>query len=283
MNPQTLVSTTECFSHLDDPNWVIVDCRFTLSDPHRGERDYLAAHIPGARYAHLDRDLSAPVIPGKTGRHPLPEIDRTAQTFSRLGIGPESQVIAYDDAGGGLAAARLWWLLRWLGHTAAAVLDGGWQKWAAEGRPTRGGNESWSPEKFVPHPRPELVFSGDQVEQASQDERYRLVDVRAATRFSGQVEPIDPVAGHIPAARNAPYLDNLAPGGTFLQAEELRRRLLGLLGDVPAERVVFYCGSGVTAAQGVLAMLHSGLGEARLYAGSWSEWITDPERPVASG
>ncbi|HEX7975068.1 MAG TPA: rhodanese-like domain-containing protein, partial [Anaerolineales bacterium] len=196
----TLISTTELASHLEDPNWAIFDCRFSLADTGRGLRDYIQAHIPGAVYAHLDADLSGPVIPGQTGRHPLPPVEGAARTFSAWGIADEVQVVAYDDAGGALAAGRLWWMLRWLGHANATVLDGGWQAWLAEGRPVRSGQQTRSPRRFVPHLRPELLVTTSQVDAMRQDPAYRVFDARAAERYRGENETIDPVAGHIPGA-----------------------------------------------------------------------------------
>jgi len=278
----TLIDPETLQAHLDDPDWVVVDCRFSLSDPAYGRRAYQDAHIPGAVYAHLDEDLSGPIVPGRTGRHPLPDPDRLAQKLGAWGIDNRTQVVAYDDAGGAFAA-RLWWLLGWLGHDAVAVLDGGWSRWVREGRPVRSGIETRSPRTFVPRIRPERVVSADEVLQHLHDPAWRLLDARAPARYRGEQEPIDPVAGHIPGAVNAPFAENLTPDGTFRPSEQLRQRFEALLGDVPSERVVCYCGSGVTAAHNLLAMAHAGLPGARLYAGSWSEWITDPRRPVARG
>lgn len=281
MTYKTLISTNELAAHLDNPEWAIFDCRFSLDRPERGCEDYRAAHIPGAIYAHLDKDLSGPVVAGKTGRHPLPEPAAAAEKFSSWGIGPGVQVVVYDDAGGALAAVRLWWMLRWLGHEAAAVLDGGWNRWIAEGRAVREGVESRPARTFTPAPRPGMLAAVDEVEKLRQDPSYRLFDVRAAERYRGQSETIDPVAGHIPGAISAPYMDNLTPDGLFRPPAELEQHYQRYLGKTPPERAVFYCGSGVTSIHSILAMLHAGLGEARLYAGSWSEWIADPERPVA--
>jgi thiosulfate/3-mercaptopyruvate sulfurtransferase len=193
------------------------------------------------------------------------------------------QVVAYDDAGGALAAVRLWWMLRWLGHQAAAVLDGGWGKWQAEGRPVRGGTERRPARVFTPRPRPELILSTAEVESLRQDPAYRLFDARATERYLGRNETVDPVAGHIPGAASLPYADNLTPDGVFRSPSELRQKYAALLEGTPPERAVFYCGSGVSAIHDLLAMQHAGLGEGRLYVGSWSEWITDPKRPVATG
>jgi thiosulfate/3-mercaptopyruvate sulfurtransferase len=276
----TLISPSELAQHLDNPDWVVVDCRFTLKDPQHGRSAYLAAHICGAVYAHLDEDLSAAVVPGQTGRHPLPTPERAAQVFGRLGIGPGVQVVAYDDAGGALAAVRLWWMLRWLGHEAEAVLDGGWQRWQREGQPTCSGQEERPPREFQAVLRDELVVNAEQVDKMRQDPDALVMDARARDRFRGENETIDPVAGHIPGAVSAPYSGNLTPAGDFRPPEELRFRYLRLLGERQPEQTAVYCGSGVTSIHNILAMLHAGLGEPRLYAGSWSEWITDPGRPV---
>ena len=278
-----LISTAELARHLTDPNWAIVDCRFSLNDATRGRRDYQRAHISGAVYGHLDEDLSGSVIRGKTGRHPLPEVDAIAQTFSDWGIDATVQVVAYDDLGGALAAARLWWLLRWLGHDAVAVLDGGWPRWHAEGRPVHSGYETRARRVFVPDPRLTMLVTTDDVLASLHEPNFRLFDARTADRYRGENETIDPVAGHIPGARSAPYPDNLGPDGLFLSPENLRVRYAALLGDVPPDHAAFYCGSGVTAAQDVLAMTHAGLVGSRLYAGSWSEWIADPTRPIKTG
>lgn len=278
----TLIAADVLAAHLDDPDWAVVDCRFSLQEPERGRRAYQAGHIPGAVYAHLDEDLSGPVIPGRTGRHPLPAPEIFAARLGRWGIGHTTQVVAYDDAGGAYAA-RLWWMLRWLGHEAAAVLDGGWQAWVAAGFPQRAGTETRSPAVFTVRLRPERVATAADVMVRRLDPDWRVLDARGADRFRGENETIDPVAGHIPGAVSAPYADNLTPDGHFRDVESLRRRYQALLGDVPATRAICYCGSGVTAAHDVLAMLHAGLGEGLLYPGSWSEWITDPTRPIATG
>ncbi len=284
MANDTLISTEELENHLKDPNWAVVDCRFQLKDPDFGQRAYGQAHIPGAVYAHLDRDLSGPILPGRTGRHPLPAIEAAAGVFSAWGIKRgRTQVVAYDDQGGALAAARLWWMLRWLGHDQVAVLDGGWQKWEKEGRPSRGGSETRPAQFFSPQPRPELAIEADAILRSIGNPDFRLLDARGADRYRGENETIDPVAGHIPGAVSAPYLYNLNPDGTFKPADELRRIYQSVLGNVPAAQSAVYCGSGVTAVHNILAMMHAGLGESRLYPGSWSEWITQPERPISTG
>jgi thiosulfate/3-mercaptopyruvate sulfurtransferase len=279
----TLISALELAPHLGEPDWAIVDCRFSLADNGLGRRVYLEAHIPGAVYAHLDEDLSGEVIKGQTGRHPLPPVPMVAEKLSSWGVDARVQVVAYDDTGGAMAAARLWWLLRWLGHRHVAVLDGGWQSWLAQGLPIRPGEEQRPPRRFSPSPQSDLLAQTEDILGMMPDPQVRILDVRSAERYRGENEPIDPVAGHIPAAISAPYTGNLDEKGKFLPAEALRARYRALIGDTPARDTVFYCGSGVTAAQGVLALAHAGLGEARLYNGSWSEWITDPERPVERG
>lgn len=278
-----LIDCQSLAERLGDANGCVVDARFNLADPEQGERDYIYRHVPGAIYAHLDRDLSGPIIPGRTGRHPLPDPERLAATFGAWGIDASTQVVAYDALGGALAAARLWWLLRWLGHDAVAVLDGGWAAWESEGRPTRAGREAQPPRRFRPRLRPELVVGADGVEAMRLDPTARLLDARGADRFRGENETIDPVAGHIPGARSAPFAENLGPDGRFLAPDALGARYRALLGSVPPERTAVYCGSGVTAAHDLLAMAQAGLDGARLYAGSWSEWITDPGRAVAAG
>jgi len=275
----TLLSTHDLGNHLAEPYWVILDCRFYLADPQQGEREYLQTHIPGAAYVSLNRDLSSPAIAGKTGRHPLPVVETAVETFSRLGIGEGVQVVAYDDAGGAIAAARLWWMLRWLGHMEVAVLNGGWGLWQKEGRLVRSGVESTPRRTFVPKPRLDLQVSTAQVAGLAHNPNFRLFDSRSAERYWGENETVDPVAGHIPGAISAPYADNLQSDGRFRPKDSLRKRFKELAGATPAENVVFYCGSGVTAAHNILAMTHAGLGEPRLYVGSWSEWITDPSRP----
>ena len=280
MTYSTLISAAELADHLDDPAWAIVDCRFSLDDTERGRRDYRVSHIPGAVYAHLDEDLSSPVITGQTGRHPLPDPHAFARTLGGWGIGDGVQVVAYDDSTGGIAA-RLWWVLRWLGHDAVAVLDGGWLHWSNAGLPARSRLENRPERVFEARPRGHLVVDTAAVEAIRQERPARLFDSRTADRYRGENETIDPVAGHIPGAICAPYPENVGPDDLFLPREALKSRFEALLAGAPAEQAVFYCGSGVTAAQNLLAMAHAGFGDARLYAGSWSEWIVDPARPVA--
>lgn len=281
----TLIDSQTLADHLQHPDWVIIDCRFSLADTERGRRAYLLNHIPGALYAHLDEDLCSPVFPEKTGRHPLPEVGTLAERFARWGIDSSVQVVAYDDWPGapGAVAARLWWSLRWLGHTAVAVLDGGWESWLAEQRPVVSGEEQ-APvvRNFQPVLHPELLATTTDVNHMRLDDDYRIFDSRAEERYLGMNETIDPVAGHIPGAWSAPFAGNMGTDGKFLPSLALRERFTMLLNGVSAENAVFYCGSGVSAAHNLLAVAHAGLGEARLYAGSWSEWITDPHRPIAT-
>lgn len=276
----TTITASELNNHLGDPQWAIIDSRFTLADPEQGRADYEAAHIPGAVYAHLDLDLSGPLIKGVTGRHPLPSVNHITEVFSRLGIDSSVQVVAYDDQAGAMAAGRVWWLLRWMGHESVAVLDGGWQAWLQKNFPLRSGNETRAPRIFVPHPKDDLIVSTEEVERIRQDPDYRLLDARNADRFRGENETIDPVPGHIPGAISAPYAGNLNPDGTFQSDERLAARYVRLISGVPINHVICYCGSGVTSAHDILALMKAGLGEARLYAGSYSEWITDPKHPV---
>jgi thiosulfate/3-mercaptopyruvate sulfurtransferase len=275
----TLIAAADLASHLADPGWAVVDCRFDLANTGWGEEQYRAAHLPGAVYAHLDRDLSGPKT-GKNGRHPLPDVEQFKARLGVWGIGPGVQVVAYDQSSG-MWASRLWWLLRYLGHEAAAVLDGGFAKWSREGRPTRAGEEQRAPATFVGAPRAPLQVSADEVERLRADPAYRLIDSRAPERYRGETEPLDPVAGHIPGALNLYNLSNVNADGTFLAPEQLRAKFLALLGDAPPSNVVAYCGSGVAAAHNVLAMEIGGLSGARIYPGSWSEWCSEPGRPAA--
>jgi thiosulfate/3-mercaptopyruvate sulfurtransferase len=282
MTYSTFISTAILEGHLDSADWAIVDCRFSLDDAERGRRDYLQSHIPGAVYAHLNEDLSGPIVPGKTGRHPLPEIENFCQTLGRWGIGPGVQVVVYDDSGGAMAA-RLWWMLRWLGHDAVAVLDGGWPRWHREGRPVNVGNESRPEREFKPNQRDGMVLDARRVEAILDDPEWLLLDSRSSERYRGENETIDPIAGHIPGAVSAPYADNLDKDEMIQTPEMLRSRFKALLADTPPERAVFYCGSGVSAAQNLLAMDYAGISGSKLYVGSWSEWITDPSRPISMG
>jgi thiosulfate/3-mercaptopyruvate sulfurtransferase len=274
-----LVRAEELAAHLRDPHWAVFDCRFSLADPGWGPRVYSEGHIPGARYAHLDQDISGPVGPA-SGRHPLPDPGRLADWLGRSGVGPGTQVVAYDDAGGGFAV-RLWWLLRWLGHEAVAVLDGGLAAWLSAGGGLARDTPEPRPRRFRGVARPGAWI--DSAALASHLASLQVIDARAPERFRGEVEPIDPVAGHIPGAINLPMSGNLDAVGRFLPPDLLRARFAAALGGTPPERVVHSCGSGVNACHNLLAMELAGLSGSRLYAGSWSEWIRDPARPVATG
>lgn len=278
----TLITPDEVHANLSDPQWTIIDCRFSLADPAQGRREYKEEHIPGALYAHLDEDLSGPIVPGRTGRHPLPTPEIAARRFGAWGIGAGQQVVAYDGSGGAIAA-RLWWMLRWLGHEAVAVLDGGWQAWLDAGYAVRSGVETAPSRTFVPAPQDGWVATTAEVESQRHEENFLLIDSRAAERYRGENETIDPVAGHIPGAINLPYAGNLDEDGNFRGREALRAQFESVLRETPSDHVTFYCGSGVSAAHNILAMAHAGLELPRLYVGSWSEWITDRSRPVNVG
>ena len=277
----TLISTDLLSAHLTDRAFAIVDCRYKLDDEPWGEREYAARHIPGAVYAHLGHDLSGPKT-GTNGRHPLPDPHTLAHTFGRLGIASGMQVVAYDQDSG-MFASRLWWLLRWLGHDASAVLDGGFAKWTAEMRPTTSGEERRAPASFEAAPRPHMVVDAGAVQRVIDSRGSRLVDARAPERYRGNTEPIDRVGGHIPGAANHFYQWNLDEHGTFRTPADLRERMRMAIGDTPPDRVISYCGSGVTACHNLLALEHAGLTGAKLYPGSWSEWSADPRRPIERG
>jgi thiosulfate/3-mercaptopyruvate sulfurtransferase len=282
----TLLEPQELAAHLDDPDWAIIDCRFELTDPEWGARAYAAGHIPGALYAHLDRDLSAARTP-HSGRHPLPQPALLAATLGRLGIDARVPVVAYDQGSGALAA-RLWWLLRWLGHRQVAVLNGGLPAWQRAGLPLSTAREARAARQFVPAPAAGMLASGAEVATAVDSGSLArgemlLVDARSAERFAGENETLDRVAGHIPGARNHPFATNHDAQGRFLPAAELRRAWEETLGGIHPQRVMAMCGSGVTACHNLLALEIAGFSGARLYAGSWSEWITDPTHAIARG
>ena len=281
MEFKTLIGVDSLRELKGRPRVAVIDCRFDLMNPEAGRRAYLAAHIPGARYADLNRDLSAPVGP-HTGRHPLPAPETFARRLGELGVGNATQVVAYDDAGGAFAA-RLWWMLRWVGHGAVAVLDGGFKAWTAHGGPLQSGTPEYDVEHFVPQPDAGAVLSTADVERALQGSTILLIDARAPERFAGRVEPIDPVAGHVPGAVNHPMNVNLDAEGRFLPAAELEARWRERLAGRDAGNVVAMCGSGVTACHNLLSLEAAGLSGGKLYAGSWSEWIRDPHRPIARG
>jgi thiosulfate/3-mercaptopyruvate sulfurtransferase len=277
----TLISTADLVAHLADPAFVLVDVRHDLTQPEAwGQCAYRDAHLPGARFVHLDRDLSAPKT-GRNGRHPLPDASACAELFGRLGIDATKQVVAYDQ-GSGMYAARLWWMLRALGHDLAAVLDGGFAAWTREGRPVATATPIDTRTTFSARPRASNLDAAA-VAASLTTRSLLLVDARARERFRGDVEPLDPVAGHIPGALNRPYAENLDAEGRFKASGTLATEFGALLGGRPPTDVVHYCGSGVSACHNLLAMAHAGLDGTRLYSGSWSEWCADPNRPTARG
>jgi thiosulfate/3-mercaptopyruvate sulfurtransferase len=277
----TVVSGDKLATHLGEDDWAIIDCRFELAEPGWGEAAYRAGHVPGAVYAHLDRDLSGTTT-GKNGRHPLPDPTRFVEKLGRWGIRRNVQVVVYDQDAG-LYAGRLWWLLRAFGHEQVALLNGGYAKWIAERRPIRAGDERRPPRLFDGNPQPGRYVTVDDILRLASDTAYHVIDVRAPERFRGEVEPIDPVAGHIPGATNRFSRLNMNEDGTILPPEVLRRQFTQLLAGVPSQNTVFYCGSGVFSCHSLLALAYAGLEPGRLYNGSWSEWCQDPSRPVATG
>lgn len=277
----TLVNSEQLARHVSDPAWVVFDCRFSLADVRAGRRAYDAGHIPGARYADLDLDLSGPRTP-TSGRHPLPDPDVLARKLGEWGVDTRKQVVAYDDGNGALAA-RLWWLLRWLGHRSVAVLDGGYVVWQREGRPIETNEPVLVAADFEPAVDDTLWVGTDEVEAGLGKAGTLLVDARSAARFRGEQETLDPIAGHIPGSVNRPFETNLDTTSLFLPAAQLRQAFAVLVGGRPAHGVIHSCGSGVTACHNLLAMEVAGLSGSRLYPGSWSEWIRDPRRPIARG
>ncbi len=239
----SLISPQIVQEQLENPVWRFIDCRYVLTAPDQKKEEFEVSHLPGAIYAHTNLDLAVPHVPGKTGRHPLPSVEEVVKKFSSWGIDQSVQVAVYDDTGGA-HAARLWWMLRWLGHDAVAVMDGGWPRWIKEGHPV-------TAELFVPEAKAFIAS-----------------------------ETFDPISGHIPGAFSTPFTENLNKDGNWKSKEELRKKYEKLLEGSPAQKAVSYCGSGITACHNILAMYHAGMGDSRLYAGSWSDWITDPDRPV---
>ena len=277
MSGSTLVSTAELSRHLGQ--WRVFDCRHDLARPDLGEQQYRAAHIPGAAFAHLDRDLSAPKT-GKNGRHPLPNPESFIKWIEKNGLRPSDRVVCYDG-GNGAMAARLWWMLRWVGHDAVAVLDGGLAKWLKEGRPVSADIPSFKPSNFPLKLNADAALSVDALQKNLQN--LLLVDARAPVRYRGEQEPIDPIAGRIPGALNRFNAENVSADGTFKPADQLKKDFRSLLGGRSPGEAIHYCGSGVAACHNLLAMEIAGLPGARLYAGSWSEWSADPKRPQERG
>jgi len=282
MTTSPLIDAQSLAARLRSADCVVVDCRFTLTAPAAGRAAYERGHIPGARYAHLDDDLARRPSAAE-GRHPLPEAARFAATLGAWGVAADSTVVAYDE-GTGAIAARLWWLLRWLGHERCAVLDGGFAAWQAAHLPIEQETPNWTARRYEPR---RLGTAGTVVTTRELAQRQAagdlLVDARAAPRYRGEQEPIDPVAGHVPGARNRPFSTNVTATSRFRSPAELRAELTELLAGRDATRLIAMCGSGVTACHLLLAMEHAGLRGARLYDGSWSEWIRDPARPIKTG
>ena len=275
-----LIDTTRLNAQLAHPNLCIIDCRFALDDPQYGKRSYEQAHIPGAVYLDLEADLSGPVIPGQTGRHPLPQPQQLIQRLRTAGLNNDSEVVLYDD-GPGAFAARAWWLLAWLGKRSGVyLLDGGLKAWCAAGGPMSSEPAVVAPGTFEGTPDNSLLIDARQLLADLQQPGLTLLDARALPRFLGEQEPIDPVAGHIPGAQCVPFNGNLDEDGRFLSPQALEERFRPLVATTSAERLVAYCGSGVTACHNLFALCLAGHPLAKLYAGSWSEWITDPQRPV---
>jgi len=281
LKAELLVTTEALAAHLDDPEWIVFDTRHDLANTEKGRQAWQAAHVPGAYFMHLDEDLSGAKT-GQNGRHPLPPIADFAARMNRCGVAPGRQVVVYDD-GGGSFALRLWWMLRWLGHDRAALLDGGFAAWKRENRPLDTATPAPREGRFEPKPLQGAAVDTPCVVALHGKPDARIIDARAATRFLGENETLDPVAGHIPGSVNRFWQHNLGYDGRFLSPEELHAEFLEVLGDTPPELVVHSCGSGVTACHNLFAMELAGLPGSRLYPGSWSEWCADPSRPVATG
>ena len=274
-----LISAETLMEIHGEGNTRILDCRYLLNDPGFGVASYRRAHIPGSIYLDLAEDLSSPIT-ARTGRHPLPAVDHFAETVGKWGVADDSIVIAYDD-GPGAMAARCWWLLRWFGHQSVYVLDGGLDAWVEAGGVLVDGTESYPMAKFTGRPRQNDWTDADTLMQVMDDPVRLIIDARENKRFLGLEEPIDRIAGHIPSAINRPFQHNLS-GGRFKSAKILKQEFIDLVGSISPNQVIHSCGSGVTACHNLLAMEVAGLHGSRLYAGSWSEWITDPNRPVIS-
>lgn len=278
-----LISPLALDQRKEQPGLVILDCRFALEDPDYGQRSYSEGHIAGAHFADLERDLSGPVSKGLTGRHPLPQAEPLLARLRAWGIEADSDIVLYDD-GPGAFAARAWWLLAWLGkRDGVFILDGGLKAWHGAGLPLSLDAPSSVPGSFVGKPDNRLLLSAEQLQQRLGQPELTLLDARALPRFRGEIEPIDPVAGHIPGAQCAAFSDNLGSDGRFLPAEQLKQRFAAQLGNRSVDGLVAYCGSGVTACHNLFALCLAGYPLAQLYAGSWSEWITDPQRAIATG
>ena len=281
MSYNTLVSVADLAAHLDDPHWVVCDCRHDLADYEAGRRAYAQSHVPGARFLHLDEDLSGPKT-GLNGRHPLPHPITLTLRLGALGIDNAKQIVAYD-ASGGSYAARLWWMLHWVGHSAVAVLDGGWEAWIRARQPVTADPPPTTPTTFNPNLQPDRATDSGYIAKHLGRSDICIVDARSPDRFRGENETLDPVAGHIPGAVNRFFRLNLDEEGRFKSADELKREFAAVIGERSPARLIHQCGSGVTACHNLLAMEIAGLSGSILYPGSWSEWCSDPSRPVARG
>lgn len=276
-----LISTEKLAAHWNDPRWVIFDCRHDLTDHDKGERLYREGHIPGAFFAPVETALSGKKS-GKNGRHPLPAPDEFATFLAAHGVSPGSTIVAYDDAGG-LYAARLWWMARWIGFDSVALLDGGITRWIAEGRKLTTDIPTAQSGGIQAKPQPAMVWDAATVSRNLNNPSAAILDARAGERYRGEVEPMDPVAGHIPGALNRFYKSNLNTDLTFRPPAELKQEFAALLQHRAPENVAHSCGSGITACANLFAMEYAGLPGSKLYAGSWSEWVSDPARPVTRG
>lgn len=278
-----LISGKELSNQLNNNNLIIFDCRFSLENPHYGKQTYQESHIENARFIDLDLDLSSPVIKGKTSRHPLPDTDKLIAKLAKLGLNNDSRVVIYDD-GATPFATKMWWTLVWLGkRDNVYLLDGGFKAWQTNNLPVTNKETITSTGNFKGQPDASLLIDAQALVTKLNDEQLTLLDARALPRFRGEVEPMDPVAGHIPGATCANFAENLDDTGHFLPPQVLRERFQTLIKDNPIDKVIAYCGSGVSACHNLFAMCLAGYPLAPLYAGSWSEWITDPKRPIASG
>jgi thiosulfate/3-mercaptopyruvate sulfurtransferase len=281
MTFKTLISTEDLARNLDNPDFLIIDVRFTLDDETWGKRVYDEAHIPGAIHADVSEHLSGLIIPGKTGRRPFPTAEQFAKLLSSWGITPTTQVICYDAESGLMAASRLWLMFRWMGHDRVAVLDGGLKSWLNESRGVNQEVRKLTPTNFIPTIREDLFASVDEVDAVRNDSNHCVFDSRGAEGYHGGGKYYDPVRGHIAGAGLADRAQTLNKNGHLRSVDELRTHYTNLLGGVSPANTIFYCGSGITAAQNVLAMTHAGFAGCKMYIGSWSEWITDPNREIA--
>lgn len=279
----TILEPHQLAAHLNDPNWRILDARFDLANPGWGHATYLDSHIPTALYAHLDHDLSGPPTPDNLGRHPIPPLNSLHALFTRWGITPHTQVVTYDSTGG-MIAVRIWWLLHWLGHPRVALLNGGWDNWLAHALPVAAGPEPLpqpADPPFIGQPHP--AYTATFTDLVTRPPTATLIDARAAERYRGETEPIDPIAGHIPGALNRPWQANLDHNNRFKPPHILRAEFETLLNGQPADQAIVYCGSGVSACHHLLALTIAGLPIAKLYPGSWSDYSARPGVTVALG